>query len=156
MKVRVLWPGKTKQSYFRDAVKDYSSRIARFIPFEIIETKEYSAADRNKSQRISKESKSLLNAAKDSVRVVLDTDGKQLTSEEFAAWRFARKLFWFLLPFAIGLHLATVYLRHHYVVDLLAGWVLGILAYRYAPVWEQTWEKLRQRLKSKYYKHSML
>jgi len=86
MKIRVLWPGKTKQSYFREAVKDYSSRVARFIPFEIIETKEYSAADSNKQQRISKESKSLLNAAKDSVQVVLDPDGKQLTSEEFAAW----------------------------------------------------------------------
>lgn len=86
MKVRILWPGKTKQSYFRDAIKDYSSRIARFVPFEIVETKEYSAADRNKQQRISKESKSLLNASKTSVQVVLDPDGKQLTSEEFAAW----------------------------------------------------------------------
>lgn len=86
MKVRILWPGKTKQSYFRDAIKDYSSRIARFVPFEILETKEYSAADRNKQQRISKESKSLLNASKASVQVVLDPDGKQLTSEEFAAW----------------------------------------------------------------------
>lgn len=86
MKLRVLWPGKTKQSYFRDAIKDYSSRIARFVPIEIVETKEYSAADRNKQKRISKESKNLLNAAKDSVRVVLDPDGKQLTSEEFAAW----------------------------------------------------------------------
>jgi 23S rRNA (pseudouridine1915-N3)-methyltransferase len=86
MKLRVLWPGKTKQSYFRDAVKDYSSRIARFVPFEIVETKEYSTADRNKQQRISKESKNLLNAAKDSVLVVLDPDGKQLTSEELATW----------------------------------------------------------------------
>jgi 23S rRNA (pseudouridine1915-N3)-methyltransferase len=86
MKLRVLWPGKTKQSYYRDAIKDYSSRIARFVPFEIVETKEYPAADRNKQQRISKESKSLLTGAKDSVVVVLDPDGKQLTSEEFAAW----------------------------------------------------------------------
>ena len=62
------------------------------------------------------------------------------------SWRFARKLFWFLLPFAIGLHLATIYLRHHYVVDLFAGWILGILAYRYAPVWEQTWERFRKGL----------
>jgi 23S rRNA (pseudouridine1915-N3)-methyltransferase len=86
MKIRVLWPGKTKQSYFRAAVEDYSSRIARFVSFEIIETKEYSTADRNKQQRISKESKNLSSAAKDSVRVVLDPDGKQVTSEEFAGW----------------------------------------------------------------------
>src|SRR5262245_33672332 len=86
MKVRVLWPGKTRQGYFRSAVEDYSSRIARFIPFEIIETKEYSAADRNKKQRISKESTNLVKAAGDSIRVVLDPDGKQLNSEELAAW----------------------------------------------------------------------
>lgn len=86
MKVRVIWPGKTKQSYFRAAVEDYSSRIARFVPFEIVETKEYSAADRNKQKRISEESRSLSNAAKDSLQVVLDPDGKQLSSKEFAAW----------------------------------------------------------------------
>ena len=86
MKVRILWPGKTKQNYFRSAVEDYSSRIAHFIPFEIIESKEYSAADRNKKQRVSTESKTLLSAAKDSLRVVLDPSGKQLSSEEFAAW----------------------------------------------------------------------
>jgi 23S rRNA (pseudouridine1915-N3)-methyltransferase len=90
MKVRVIWPGKTKQSYFRAAIDDYACRIARFVPFEIIETREYSAADRNQQQRISKESKNLLNAAQDSVQVVLDPDGKQLSSEEFAAW-FAKQ-----------------------------------------------------------------
>lgn len=66
------------------------------------------------------------------------------------SWRFARKLFWFLLLFAIGLHLATIYLRHHYIVDLFVGWALGILAYRFSPAWEQAWEHLRKRLATKF------
>ncbi len=86
MKVRVLWPGKTKQSYCRSAVEDYSSRIAHYIPFEIIETREYSGGDRKRKQKVSTESRTLSSAAKDSIRVVLDPSGKQLSSEEFAAW----------------------------------------------------------------------
>jgi 23S rRNA (pseudouridine1915-N3)-methyltransferase len=85
MKVRVLWPGKTKHRHFRDAIDDYAGRIKRFIPFEIIETKEYSTSDRHRNQRIKQESKSLRKAAAKTT-VVLDATGKQLTSEEFASW----------------------------------------------------------------------
>ncbi len=62
------------------------------------------------------------------------------------AFRFVRKLFWVLLPLAIGLILATVYLRHHYVVDLLAGIPLAILAHRYSPAWERKWESVKSYL----------
>jgi len=63
------------------------------------------------------------------------------------SFRFLRKLFWFLLPLGIGLIIATVYLRHHYVVDLLAGMPLAILAFRYSPAWERRWEQWRVRMK---------
>ena len=36
-------------------------------------------------------------------------------------WSLHRRLFWRLLPFAIALILATMYLRYHYVVDVLAS-----------------------------------
>jgi 23S rRNA (pseudouridine1915-N3)-methyltransferase len=85
MKVRVLWPGKTKHKHFRDAVQDYSDRIKHFIPFEIVETKEHSASDRDQKRRVKLESKTLKNAAGKSI-VVLDPGGKQITSEEFASW----------------------------------------------------------------------
>ena len=44
------------------------------------------------------------------------------------AWRFVRAWFWMLLPFCSGLWVSTVYLRHHYVVDLIAGWMLAPVA----------------------------
>ena len=44
------------------------------------------------------------------------------------AWRHVRAWFWVLLPFALGLWVSTIYLRHHYVVDLLAGWALAPVA----------------------------
>ena len=39
-----------------------------------------------------------------------------------------RVWFWVLLPFVLGLWVSTIYLRHHYVVDLLAGWLLAPVA----------------------------
>ena len=42
------------------------------------------------------------------------------------AWRDNRRLFWLLLPIALGIWASTLYLRYHYVVDLLAGWVLAL------------------------------
>jgi membrane-associated phospholipid phosphatase len=42
------------------------------------------------------------------------------------AWKRARRLFWILLPIAVGLILSTVYCRYHYVVDVLAGAALAV------------------------------
>lgn len=61
--------------------------------------------------------------------------------------RFLPRLFWFLLPQAIMLLIATVYLRHHYVVDLFAGFALALAAYRWSPSIERKWESMRLRLK---------
>lgn len=60
------------------------------------------------------------------------------------AWRHVRAWFWMLLPFALGLWVSTVYLRHHYVVDLLAGWALAPLAVSVAPRLDAWWAR-RQR-----------
>ena len=40
------------------------------------------------------------------------------------SWRLHRRVFWWLLPFASGLVLATMYLRYHYVVDVLVSILL--------------------------------
>ena len=60
------------------------------------------------------------------------------------AWRFVRPLFFLLLPFAIGLWASTIYLRHHYFVDLLAGWALAPAAWLLAPRLDGWWTR-RQR-----------
>ena len=62
------------------------------------------------------------------------------------SWRFARRLFWILLPLGIGLLTATIYLRHHYAVDLLAGFILALFMYRFAPRWDRAWDSFRLRL----------
>ncbi|MCX8070806.1 MAG: phosphatase PAP2 family protein, partial [Thermodesulfovibrionales bacterium] len=43
------------------------------------------------------------------------------------SWSYARRLFWIFLIITIGLLIATVYFRYHYVVDLLGGVVLTVV-----------------------------
>ncbi|MEW6432466.1 MAG: phosphatase PAP2 family protein [Myxococcota bacterium] len=41
------------------------------------------------------------------------------------AWRHVRRLFWAILPIVVSMPFACVYLRYHYVVDVLAGLALA-------------------------------
>lgn len=60
------------------------------------------------------------------------------------AFKYVRWLFWILLPFGLGLLLATIYLRHHYVIDLLAGFVLCGISFWLGPKIEDFWRSRMQ------------
>ena len=45
----------------------------------------------------------------------------------FDFWHSRRRFFWMALP-CVGIGLSTIYLRQHYLVDLLGGLVLSVLA----------------------------
>ena len=63
-----------------------------------------------------------------------------------SSWRFLRTWFWTSLPFVLGLWVSTIYLRHHYAVDLLAGFALAPLALWLAPHVDGWWaDKQRER-----------
>jgi len=64
----------------------------------------------------------------------------------FYAWRYVRVWFWVLLPFTLGLWVSTIYLRHHYVVDLFAGWLLAPGAAWLAPRLDAWWGRRQQAL----------
>lgn len=59
------------------------------------------------------------------------------------AGKYTKILFWAFLPIAVGLVLATVYLRHHYVIDILAGFALAIFVYFISPILDKWWCKMR-------------
>ncbi len=86
MRLRVLWPGKTKAQHYRDAIDDYASRIGRLTRFEIVETREESRSDKQRQIRLRKESASLAAQRKAPLSVFLDSSGKQFSSGEFALW----------------------------------------------------------------------
>ena len=55
------------------------------------------------------------------------------------SWKYKRLFFWLFLPIAIGLVIATVYLRHHYVVDIFAGFALAIGVFLLTPKLLKLW-----------------
>ena len=50
--------------------------------------------------------------------------------------------FWICLPLVISLWLSTIYLRHHWIPDILAGLVLGFVANLIAPWLRRRWPSL--------------
>jgi len=61
------------------------------------------------------------------------------------AWRYHRKFFWIQLPLAISLPLATVYLRYHYVVDIIAALPVIAIALYLSPRLEHKWKQFQQQ-----------
>lgn len=56
-------------------------------------------------------------------------------------WRHSRRFFWSYLPIALGLYLATLYLRVHYAVDVAAGLVTAVFALILAPRVNRWWHR---------------
>lgn len=44
------------------------------------------------------------------------------------AWAHARREFWLLLPLTLGICASTIYLRYHYLIDVICGVLLAMLA----------------------------
>jgi membrane-associated phospholipid phosphatase len=44
----------------------------------------------------------------------------------YYARTFHRKVFWWLLPLGTGVIVSTVYLRYHYVIDVVAGALVAV------------------------------
>lgn len=57
------------------------------------------------------------------------------------SWKHLRWFFWAQLFFGIGLIVGTVYLRHHWVVDILSGFVVAVVAFWVGPWIEEAWNR---------------
>lgn len=82
MKIRFVWPGKTKDEHLRALVDDYLKRLRRFVRCEVIETREAPGSDR---AHVEKESRRLLEAIPaNSLVILLDVQGREWSSRELA------------------------------------------------------------------------
>jgi membrane-associated phospholipid phosphatase len=65
------------------------------------------------------------------------------------SWRFSDAVFprfprlwgWIVLPLVVSLWISTVYLRHHWVMDIFAGLLLALLCNYLAPLLRRKWPK---------------
>jgi len=83
MRIRFIWPGKTKDEHLRALVGEYLKRLSRFARCEVIETRESAASD---PAAVEKESRRILEAIPaGSQMVLLDLKGREWSSPELAA-----------------------------------------------------------------------
>lgn len=61
----------------------------------------------------------------------------------WAAWKYYKKAFWPYLVIIVGLISGTLYLRYHYIIDLIAGAALALLIVWLVPLLAQRWDKHR-------------
>ena len=84
-KIRFVWVGKTQDPLLRNGMRDYLSRLSRFVPAEILELKTSTSttavdAVKTKETRLIQQH---LNKADHNI--LLDEGGVQYTSQTFAA-----------------------------------------------------------------------
>ncbi len=58
-----------------------------------------------------------------------------------AAARFVPRLLWGMVPLALAIVFATMYLRYHYGADIVAGVLVAAVAARYVPRWVHAWDR---------------
>lgn len=63
-----------------------------------------------------------------------------------AAWKGVRPLFWVYLPVAIGVYIGTLYGGYHYLLDIIAGFLLAVFAWWAARPVREWWDKQAGRL----------
>jgi membrane-associated phospholipid phosphatase len=82
----------------------------------------------------------ILNAAEHNKRDCMPSGHTQLALMVlYLSYRFKRVLFYVLLPIVCGLILSTVYLRYHYVIDLMVGTALAVTCLIVAPRLYKKW-----------------
>ena len=81
--INILYVGKVKEKFFRDAIDKYSKRLSKYCNLKIIELPD--EKDTNIQQCLKKESENILKHLKEKDNVIiLDINGTQKTSEEFS------------------------------------------------------------------------
>lgn len=89
MNIQVICIGKLKETYWQDAIKEYSKRLSRFTKLDIVELKEYKLRDnpslKDELEVKIQEAEAILKVIKDNTYVItLEIKGRALTSEELA------------------------------------------------------------------------
>lgn len=83
MKIRFIWPGKTKDERLRSLINEYTKRLSRFTKCEVVEVKESRTRD---AAAVKKEWLRVLEAIGDStLAVLLDLKGHEWSSQELAS-----------------------------------------------------------------------
>jgi 23S rRNA (pseudouridine1915-N3)-methyltransferase len=82
--IKLITVGQIKETYLKEAIKEYEKRLSKYTKLEIIELKDLSYDDEAKV--LNEEGQNILRHidSKDYV-ITMEIEGKELSSEEFAS-----------------------------------------------------------------------
>ena len=91
MRITIICVGKVKESFYRDAIGEYSKRLSRYCKLEIVEVADEKTPDgagaAAAEQIMEKEARRILEKLRDDAFVcTLEIGGKKFSSEEFSGW----------------------------------------------------------------------
>ncbi len=82
MKIRLIWVGKTKELWCKEAIDEYIARLKYYVTFEVVEIKEHKE---NSKEALLKQSELIEKQIKPNSQVFLfDEIGSQYSSVEFS------------------------------------------------------------------------
>ena len=87
--INIICCGKIKESFWNDAIDEYSKRLSKYIKLNIIEISDEKVPDKVNANIINnikniEANKMIQKLPKDTYIIALDLNGKQYSSEEFA------------------------------------------------------------------------
>ena len=90
LSINIICIGKIKESFFKDAINEYSKRLSKYCNLNIIELSDEKLPSKLNDKIIeniknTEGKKILLHLKKDSYKICLDLHGKQFSSEEFSS-----------------------------------------------------------------------
>lgn len=87
MKIRIIALGKIKENFLKDGINEFFKRLTPYCSVEIVELSPIEIKDENLTQKVLEEEgeKILSNIKPESYVITLEIEGKQLSSEGFAA-----------------------------------------------------------------------
>ena len=82
--IRIIFVGKVKEKWLRDAIDEYIKRISHFARIQVDEVKDEKILGKDEGTIKKKEGERILKLIKDDFVIGLDVEGDALESEEFA------------------------------------------------------------------------
>ena len=89
MQIKIISVGTLKEDYLKDAISEYKKRLSQYAKIEEVNIAEEKINDENNKAQIAlaleKEGEKIIKASpRDSLRIALCVEGRELSSEEFA------------------------------------------------------------------------
>lgn len=97
--IKIICLGSIKESYLREAIEEYKKRLSKYTKLEIVELKD----EKDTSNPLKKEKENILKHidSKDNI-IILDINGKEMTSEEFSQFINKELTMYSNITFIIG------------------------------------------------------